>query len=104
MYRKNHEMASPRNMGDAVRTNTTYNYNFREPIAPQHSQGVPNFPQSSPGRIEPVFNANNSSQNDLYTPKLQQEAERRNLERSGTMQPSNLRPKGKYLFFKLNRP
>lgn len=97
MYRKNQEMNSPRNIGDAVRTNTTYNYNFREPIGPQQSQGLPSFPQSSPGRIEPVYNANNGSQNDLYTPKLQQEAERRNLERSGTMQPQSLRPKGKYL-------
>jgi len=107
-YRKARMDMSPRNMGDAVRTNTTYNYNFREPIGPvggpQQSQGVPSFPQSSPGRMEvPQFQGNvaNGSQNDLYTPKLQQEAERRNLERSGTMQPqgTNLRPKGKHFHY-----
>ena len=95
MYRKNQQInQSPRSMNDAVRTNTTYNYNFREPMPPQGQlqPSVPSFPQSSPGRQEQMYSG---SQNDLFTPKLQQEAERRNLERSSTLHPQSLRPKGK---------
>lgn len=108
MYKKNPVyVASPRSMHDAVRTNTTYNYNFREPIGPEFNQqannappqptqsdGMPNFPMSSPGRM---LNQNTSF--DL-TPKIQQEAERSRMNRSGTLQADALRPKG---FNELNR-
>lgn len=120
MYKKNAlPQNSPRNPNDAVRTNTTYNYNFREPIGgpngaptggspnmtsphqPQLSQGVPNF-QNSP-RANTMYP---STSFDL-TPKIQQEAEQRSLHRSGTLQPADykqkaegLRPKG---FSELNR-
>lgn len=111
MFKKNAIPAhmSPRSFTDAVRTNTTYNYNFREPIGPPgsefnqsvnqqapqptQSQGMPSFPQSSPGRM---MNQNTSF--DLTT-KLDQEAQQRSLNRSGTM-GDNLRPKG---FSELNR-
>lgn len=120
MYKKNAlPENSPRSIIDAGRTNTTYNYNFREPInptggsqdlfqsqppqqpmqqsqppQPQLSQQMPNFPMSSPGR---VMNQNTSF--DL-TPNLQREAEQRSMYRSRSNQDDNLRPKG---FQELNR-
>lgn len=140
MYKKNAfpSNMSPRNMNDAVRTNTTYNYNFREPIGnefggnqemamrtqpmpqqsqampqqsqampqqsiggqsqppmqmSQQSQGMPNYPMTSPGRMQ-------TNSFDL-TPKLQHEAEARSLNRSQTNNIGEpFRPKG---FSELNR-
>ena len=97
MFKKNalpSEM-SPRGLVD-TRTNTTYNYNFREPIngtqnaqpKPIENQQVPNFPMSSPGRM---------GGNAEFDNKLQQEAEVRSLNRSNQSMADNLRPKGEFL-------
>lgn len=101
MFKKNalpSEM-SPRGLVD-TRTNTTYNYNFREPIngiqnsqpKPIENQQVPNFPMSSPGRM---------GGNAEFDNKLQQEAEVRSLNRSNQSMTDNLRPKGEFLKYVL---
>ncbi len=111
MFKKNAfpEGATPRNFSDPVRTNTTYNYNFREPIEPNNnnhiiqsapskpieSQQGPSFPMTSPGRSN-TMNVGHS--NDFL--KLQQEADLRSMNRipAGMTQQSfqdSLRPKGK---------
>ncbi len=124
MFKKNAlpDGISPRNLTDPVRTNTTYNYNFREPIEPKssnnqefqmaqsaplkpmESQQVPNFPMSSPGRSY-TMNVGQQASSDFS--KLQQEAEMRSMNRipAGMTQQSfqeSLRPKGKYLIRKIS--
>lgn len=128
MYKKNAEGMSPRNsMTEPVRTNTTYNYNFREPIEPnfnksqsnknsqnfdiqsapppkpqQTEQQVPNFPMSSPGRSLTMLPTGSQSMD--FT-RLSTEANMRSINRApaGMSQQAfqdSLRPKG---YQELNR-
>ena len=110
MFKKN---AMPSNQSPTRienREGTTYNYTYREPIAPTYSYNnsyqnsqealnfqqqapqpqdvaLPKFPQSSPAKFE-------------FTPRLQHEAEQRSLNRSHTNTIDQHRPKG---FMELNR-
>lgn len=126
MFKKNALPSNtPRSFTDAGRTNTTYNYNFREPVNP--TGGNADFSQSQPMQQQPpqqqmqqhqppqpqqslqpqqmpnfamsspgrVMNQNTSF--DL-TPRLQREAEQRSMYRSLSNNDDNIRPKGNYSF------
>lgn len=116
MYKKNAlpSNMSPRNFQHPARTNTTYAYDFRENMnnqgqpgafgssipQPIPSQNMPsnntNFMQQTPGRLH-----NTQSSFDLaHMPNIQQEADMSRMNRSNTMAPENLRPKG---YSELNR-